>query len=101
MRAMRGMNCVRCPCCPADDESECYWVARPEGSDGRNVRAKVDCPTCGADFCSACLRSPYHYRYDCNEIVNYSRAWLDWVGGGRDRYLRVSNVHKYSAQIYR
>jgi hypothetical protein len=104
------MNCVRCPTCSADDDSDCYWISLPDryvttkaptagslSTSSPNIdftfktkkRMKVDCPRCMKDFCSQCLTSPYHHHCDCEELINYTRAWVEWLGGKQNEYLEV------------
>eukprot|EP01034_Spumella_vulgaris_P022995 gene22995-29181_t len=73
------MQCVNCAA--SDDESS--WFAL--SSDGDAMR--VACPKCGLDFCSQCQRSPCHFDCQCDEVVAYSRAWNEWLQGGRDVFL--------------
>jgi hypothetical protein len=85
------MQCVNCAA--LDEESS--WFALPEDQQGAMC---VSCPKCGLDFCSQCQRSPCHYQGTrCDEVVAYSRAWNEWLGGGRDVFLE--ELRRQSAQF--
>jgi type II secretory ATPase GspE/PulE/Tfp pilus assembly ATPase PilB-like protein len=85
------MNCVRCPACPSEFDDEAYWVSLPP--EGKKEAIRVNCPTCRNSFCSACMGSPYHFGCKCDEVMPYTRAWTEWVTGGRDAYMRELSKH--------
>eukprot|EP01038_Epipyxis_sp_PR26KG_P008068 gene8068-10931_t len=81
----RENNHMCCVGCNNDDQSSSpVWF---DLGDTRFDRQRVDCPRCRTSFCSLCQRTPFHYRSKCEEVLGYSRAWLEWLGGGRDIYL--------------
>ncbi len=79
---------MRCVNCTGDDDEGACWFALPEGT----TCMRVDCPRCHTDFCSQCQRSPCHYRSSCEEVVAYSRAWNEWLQGGRDGFIDVWDI---------
>jgi type II secretory ATPase GspE/PulE/Tfp pilus assembly ATPase PilB-like protein len=91
------MNCVRCPACPSDHEDSAYWVALP--STGRKESIQVGCPTCKNSFCASCLLTPYHYGCKCDEVMPYTRAWMEWITQGRNEYLKEMGKHEEKYRV--
>jgi hypothetical protein len=75
------MNCVGC----RGENDDSVWFEVPPGIEPM----RVNCPRCKTEFCSQCRGTPYHYHCDCDEVMNYTRAWLEWNAHGRDAYIAV------------
>lgn len=82
---------MRCPSCKTIDNGD-FWFVPPErrGPDDK----KLTCPnsSCRLEFCRDCSAIPFHYHATCTEVMQYTRAWNDWLGRGRDKYVEEMNV---------
>ena len=67
------------PCPTADCTG--YEIASMPGE-----KERVTCSVCRAVFCSLC-KNQYHYKYECGQVQQAERAWLEWVTSGRRAYL--------------
>jgi len=79
----RELGHIRCVGCIGDDEHSVWF----EIEDTKN-KLEVRCPRCQTSFCCQCNATPYHFHCSCDEVMSYSRAWLEWNLTGRQEYLQ-------------
>jgi hypothetical protein len=82
LKTKKESGYVRCPNCEGS-EDDGFWFERSDVT----VRECVRCPMCHATFCSQCLRAPYHYRVNCEDVLSQTTEWAHWMNTGRQQYL--------------
>jgi hypothetical protein len=66
-------------------------------------RREIICPDreCRGSFCGNCFATPYHFKIQCEEVVNYTRAWADWCQRGKREFMAAvaSQDENYRRQL--